>query len=106
MSVAPSLSEQLLGDHALNSLAVHMKTFPGSAMLQVSAMSSLAVGLGCWPEGRLHLLSEHGKLLDLVLVAMESFPEDEQVQEYTCSFMALLTAEGKQDSRRKEGWEV
>lgn len=71
-----------------------MQTFPASPTLQVSAMSALAVGLGCWPEGRLHLLAEHGKLLDLVLVAMESFPGEEQVQEYACSFMALLTAEG------------
>ncbi len=72
-----------------------METFPSSPTLQTGAMSALAVGLGCCThEGRLHLLSEHGKLLDLVLVAMESFPDNDQVQEYACSFMALLTAEG------------
>lgn len=92
---APSLSEQLLSDHALSCLEVLMDTFPSSPTLQISAMSALAVGLGCCPEGRLYLLAEHGKLLDLVLVAMNTFPGEEQVQEYACSFMALLTAEGK-----------
>jgi hypothetical protein len=66
-------------------------------MVQVSAVSALAVGLGHCREGRLRLLAEHGKLLDLVLVAMESFPEDGQVQEYACSFMALLMAEGEEE---------
>ena len=72
-----------------------METFPHSPTLQVSAVSALAVGLGCWPEGRLHLLSQHGKLLDLVLLAMEGFPQHPQVQEYACSFLALLMAESK-----------
>ena len=72
-----------------------MESFPSNPTLQVSAMSALSVGLGCWPEGRLEVLSEYGQLLDLVLVAMQNFPSDPQVQEYSCSFMALLMAEGK-----------
>lgn len=71
-----------------------MESFPSSLAVQVSAMSALAVGLGCWPEGRLQLIAAHGQVLDLVLVAMENFPEELQVQEYACSFWALLTAEG------------
>ena len=92
---APSLSEELLGDRALDTLAVLMGTFPSSPTLQVSTISALGVGLGCWPEGRLQLLSQHGNLLDLVLAAVQNFPENEQVLEYACSFMALLMTEGK-----------
>ena len=72
-----------------------MGTFPSCLPLQVSALSTLAVGLGCCPEGRLSLLEEHGRLLDLVLTSMRSYPQHAQLQEYACSFMALLMAEGK-----------
>lgn len=34
-------------------------------------------------------------MLDLVLLAMKNFASDPQVQEYACSFMALLIAEGE-----------
>ncbi len=84
-----------MSDRALPTLAGIMETFYQSPTLQVSAISTLAVGLGCWPEGRLHLLSQHGRLLDLVLQAMEGFPHHPQVQEYACSFMALLMAESE-----------
>lgn len=72
-----------------------MATFPTSPVLQVSVISVLAVCLGSCPEGRLPLLSRQGNLLDLVLSAMETAPYQVQVQEYACSFMALLMAEGE-----------
>ena len=92
---APSQSEQLLAERALTSLVRVLETFPGSAGVQVSGMSALGVGLGCWPEGRLSLLDTHGRLLDLVLTAMENYPHHAQLQQYACSFLALLMAEGK-----------
>lgn len=95
LHTAPSQCEQLMSDRALPTLAVVMETFPDSPSLQVSVISVVAVGLGSWPEGRLHLLSQHGKLLDLVLRAMEVFPQHPQLQEYACSFLALLMAEGE-----------
>lgn len=101
--LAPSHCEQLLGSHALTSLAHQMETFSSRVTLQVSAISALAVGLGCWPQGRLRLLDEHGRLLDLVLMAMKNFPDHVQLQEYACSFMALLMAEGMWGGGGMEG---
>lgn len=91
----PSQCEQLLTSRSLTTLADLMTTFPSCLPLQVSAISALAVGLGCCPQGRLGLLEEHGQLLDLVLAAARSYPDHVQLQEYVCSFMALLMAEGK-----------
>lgn len=89
----PSLSGELLGDRVLFTLGEVMSRFPASPTLQTSVISALAVGLGCCPQARLRLLSQHGSLLDLVLSAMETFSDGDQLQAYGCSFLALLMAE-------------
>ena len=94
-TLVPSLSGQLLGDRVLLTLGEVMSRFPCSPTLQISVISALAVGLGCCPESRLRLLSQHGTLLDLVLAAMETFSDSDQLQAYGCSFLALLMVEGK-----------
>ena len=46
------------------------------------------------PDGRLHVATEHGTLLDLILSTAENFPNSAPVQQYVCAFHALLLAEG------------
>lgn len=71
-----------------------MNTYPSSVELQISVLAALGVLLSVDKERRLSLISDNGHLLDLVLLAMETFPNNAQLQQYACSFHALLTAEG------------
>lgn len=93
-----------------------MEAYHWSPKLQVAALSALAVTLASGenslhirslpyqqldcslpppvPDGRLHVATVHGTLLDLVLCVAENFPNSAPVQQYVCAFHALLLAEG------------
>ena len=90
----PSQCSELVFMGALHTLSVAMESFLSSVHLQVSAMAALAVLLSTHKDRRLLFMSEHGRILDLVLMVMDNFPNNAQLQQYACSFFALLTAEG------------
>jgi len=80
-------------DGGLQSLSSAMKAFHWDSGLQVAAISALAVALASVPDSRLHVLTEHVPLLDLVLSTADSFLSSAIVQQYVCAFCALLLTE-------------
>ena len=89
-------ARELVEDRSLLTLTFALQCFPSSPSLLLSAMALLGVGLArCPPEARLHLLSDHGQLLDIVLLGMSAYPNHTQLQSYASAFIALLIAEGK-----------
>jgi hypothetical protein len=79
-----------------------MENFPSSCKLQVVAMAAMGVVLGVVKEARLLLISEFGYVLDVVFQSMHFYPSEAQIQQYACSLLALLIAEGKRE--RGERW--
>jgi len=87
---------QLVSDRSLQVSSHALKRFSSSVSLLVSIMAMLGVGLGrCSPDDRLRLISDHGKILDSVVLAMSNYPDHAQLLCYASSFIALLIAEGK-----------
>ena len=74
-----------------------MVNFASSPKLQVVAMTALAVLLGAVKDARMILISDHGRVLDIVFQTMQFYPSEAQLQQYACSLLALLIAEGKTD---------
>jgi len=90
----PTLCRRVMFDGGLQSLSSAMKAFHWDSGLQVAAISALAVALASVPDSRLHVLTEHVPLLDLVLSTADSFLSSAIVQQYVCAFCALLLTEG------------
>lgn len=89
-------ASQLMSDRSLQAASDALSHFPSSISLLVSAMSMLGVGLGrCTPDDRLRLISDQGKILDLVVLAMSNHHDHAQLLCYASCFIALLLAEGK-----------
>ena len=78
-----------------------MESFPSSTKLQVVAMAAIGVVLGVVKEARLLLISEYGHVLDVVFQSMHFCPSEAQIQQYACSLLALLIAEGERERERE-----
>jgi hypothetical protein len=82
----------MLCEGLVESVARTMEALHNDSDVQTAAIATLATAMAHVPDGRLPLLLEHGHVLDLVLHAMASYPEDRRLQHYSVSFLALLVA--------------
>lgn len=97
----PSQCDDIVNNGGLQTISMAMQNFPSSSKLQVVAMAAMGVVLGVVKEARLLLISEYGYVLDIVFQSMHFYPGEPQIQQYACSLLALLIAEGERERERK-----
>lgn len=98
----PSQCDDIINNGGLQTVSMAMENFPSSTKLQVVAMAAVGVVLGVVKEARLLLISEYRHVLDIVFQSMQIYPSEAQIQQYACSLLALLIAEGEMREKEKE----
>lgn len=93
----PSQCDDIINNGGLQTVSMVMESFPSSTKLQVVAMAAMGVILGVVKEARLLLISEYGHILDVVFQLIHFYPSEAQIQQYACSLLALLIAEGERE---------
>ena len=98
----PSQCNDIINNGGLQTVSMAMESFPSSTKLQVVAMAAVGVVLGVVKEARLLLISEYRHVLDMVFQSMQIYPSEAQIQQYACSLLALLIAEGEMRVRERK----
>ena len=105
----PSQCDDIINNGGLQTVSMAMESFPSSTKLQVVAMAAVGVVMGVVKEARLLLISEYRHVLDMVFQSMQIYPSEAQIQQYACSLLALLIAEGEmrvRERKRKRGRDI